>query len=460
MKYAPGVHAKLFLALLLTGILLIAAMMLGARFSFHHGFLNYMHEVEAERIETLSGVLERYYAEEGDWDNLRHNRRKWAELLRRAALKSREDNEHPRAQEPPIWTPRLIVLDAQRRPVIGNAPPDAPLRLHPLHEGERTIGWLGHQPPQGLTDALALRFHAEQSRMFWGIALIALLMAFIAAAVLARRLLRPVDALARGTRALTAGDYTTRVQVDTRDEFHRLAEDFNTLAQTLERTDQARRQWVADISHELRTPLSVLKGEIEALEDGVRPLDARALVSLRSEVNTLTTLVEDLYQLALSDIGALNCHKSPVPIGELLAATAAAFGERLREAGLRLHIDCAEAPTLHADRARLMQLFGNLLENSLRYTDSGGEVRLLCAQEDGHLQIDIDDSAPGVPPEALPRLFERLYRVEGSRNRRHGGAGLGLSICRAIVEAHGGRIEARPTPLGGLRIHIELPLNA
>jgi two-component system sensor histidine kinase BaeS len=215
---------------------------------------------------------------------------------------------------------------------------------------------------------------------------------------------------------------------------------------------------MADVSHELRTPLGVLHGELEALEDGVRTLDAAALRSLRGEVLTLHKLVDDLYQLSLADVGALSYRKAELDLREIIDDTAGAFGERLRSSGLALQMDLPPDPLpAFGDARRLRQLFANLLENSCRYTDAGGALRLHARREGRQMLIDLHDSAPGVGAEHLPRLFDRFFRVEASRSRRSGGAGLGLSICQRIVEAHEGRIEARASPMGGLWLRVELP---
>jgi len=242
------------------------------------------------------------------------------------------------------------------------------------------------------------------------------------------------------------------------DELGRLAEDFNRLAQALERNEQLRRRFMADVSHELRTPLAIVKGELEAIEDGVRPLSRESLASLNHEVAALGKLVDDLYQLALADVGALAYRKEPVEITQLLQEAVDSLGERFNERRLSVETDLAPARAF-ADGDRLTQAFRNLLENSLRYTDAGGRVRIVARRHAGKIRIVVEDSDPGVPAQAMPHLFERFYRVDGSRSRANGGAGLGLAICRSIVEAHDGEIKARSSPLGGLAVEIELPVT-
>jgi two-component system sensor histidine kinase BaeS len=251
------------------------------------------------------------------------------------------------------------------------------------------------------------------------------------------------------------------VPVGRSDELGQLARDFNSLALALEKNEQARRQWVADISHELRTPLTVLRGEIEALQDGVRQPNPQAIGSLHGEVLRLGRLVDDLYQLALSDLGALTYRKTEAHLDELLDQAIEPLKEEFSRKGIALQVDrpAGSHLTLLADPERLHQLFGNLLENSLKYTDAGGRLDIRLETTADEAVIHFSDSAPGVTGPELDKLFDRLYRVENSRNRHTGGAGLGLSICRNIVEAHEGTIIARPSPLGGVWITVRLPIT-
>ncbi|VVE03213.1 ATP-binding protein [Pandoraea anhela] len=274
----------------------------------------------------------------------------------------------------------------------------------------------------------------------------------------AQRLLVPVTPLLEATHRMAMGDYSVRAPTAGADELARLAVDLNRLADTLARNDQLRRNLLADISHELRTPLSILRGEIEAMEDGVRPLTQDALASLRVEISQLSKLIDDLYELSLSDVGALTYEFAPVDMTERVATSVAAFRDWFEAKGIALDVHLPDDTLIvDGDLHRLTQLIGNLFENSLRYTDGGGAVRVYLSSAQAQLHLEIEDSAPGVPDEALPRLFERLFRVEVSRSRRSGGAGLGLALCKHIVEAHGGQIVARHSPLGGLALSITLP---
>jgi two-component system sensor histidine kinase BaeS len=278
---------------------------------------------------------------------------------------------------------------------------------------------------------------------------------------LARNLVKPIQSITGATRELASGKYNVRIPEQSNDELGQLAMDFNTLAKTLENNESARRQWIADISHELRTPLAILRGEIEAIQDGIREPTPERINSLHNQVMNLGRLVNDLYELSLSDIGALSYHKTRVNLADLLHESVLSMQQEFADAGIRLETDVEPGGRIwmFADGERLRQLFTNLLTNSLRYTDPGGVLKVSMKGKAGRAAIDFMDSAPGVAPADLPRLFERLYRIDTSRNRQFGGAGLGLSICRNIVDAHDGRIAAQDSPLGGLWINIDLPVE-
>jgi two-component system, OmpR family, sensor histidine kinase BaeS len=282
----------------------------------------------------------------------------------------------------------------------------------------------------------------------------ALLLGLLTALGLASHLTAPIRATQRTVAALAAGTLDARVDVRGRDELAELARDVNRLGEALEQNANARRQWIADLAHELRTPLAILRGEIEALNDGVRAPTPAALRSLLDEAHQLGALIDDLHQLSLADLGALSYRFETIDVRALLAAV---IDGHVAPAGIDVAIHADPAPQwIRADAVRVRQLFSNLLSNALRYTDSPGRIEWRLDSLTDGVRVTVDDSPPGVSRDALPQLFNRLYRVESSRNRADGGSGLGLAICRAIVDAHGGRIEALASPLGGLRVIVEL----
>lgn len=449
-----GIGAKLFMAIFATCMLVLITMHWGVRLSFEHGFVDYIKRGNEQRLNLLSDALADQYEQHGNWDFLRHNDRLVFTMLR-----SLEQNPDSNSQLPPHgWRTQFWILDQQYKVMVGPrapVPPEGTRRNITTSTG-KVVGWVIGSPPERLTRSTDINFDQQQRRTSWIIVGLSTLLAALATWLMARGLLAPVKRLVDGTHHLAAGNFATRVEVSSRDELGQLAGDFNLLASSLEKNESMRRAFMADISHELRTPLAILRGELEAMQDGVRKLTPDAIASLQSEVVVLTKLVEDLHQLSLSDVGALAYRKQATDLVQLLEVTAGSFAERYRAHGLTLKLNLPDNAPFFGDPDRLMQLFTNLLENSLRYTDSGGRVEVTLKYEAPHWHIEFDDSAPGVDREHQVQIFERFFRTEGSRNRASGGSGLGLAICKNIADAHGGDIHAAHSDLGGLKIALHL----
>ncbi|ABA87621.1 sensor histidine kinase [Syntrophotalea carbinolica DSM 2380] len=474
-----SIKHRLFLAFLAAAGLVVASMFFITKFSFERSLLRYVNTTEQERLVRLEAMLETAYQDHGNWDFLRNNRRLWMHMLLSCrhekpfpAMLSEDrsrwleppppERPLPHVPPPPMqqnfdW--RVTLLDAGKKPIFSSLAPGDKPRFSPLAIDHQIIGYLGLTPPKIIIDPHQQRFAQEQRRSMAIISLIVTTAAALLSLPLSRRMVKRITTLATATHRLAAGNYDIRVEAKSGDELGQLARDFNSLAKTLESNEHMRRRWVADISHELRTPLAVLRGEVEAVQDGVRLLTPQTLDTLHSEVLRLERLVSDLYELSLSDIGALQYRKTDIDLMEVLQQSLDAHLPQFTEKGLSLLAPSAQPEDLfiHGDPERLSQLFSNLLENSLRYTDANGQLQVTIEILEHAVQLNFRDSAPGVPPETLGRLFERLFRVEGSRNRKHGGAGLGLALCKNIVEAHNGSIEARPSTLGGLWVVVTLP---
>ncbi|AIR00741.1 two-component system sensor histidine kinase BaeS [Pluralibacter gergoviae] len=458
--WRPNITAKLFLAIFATCILLLITMHWAVRLSFEHGFIDYIKRGNEQRLQLLSEALSEQYESHGSWRFLRGNDRFIFQILRTLEHDTPDDGKGPPQMPPHGWRTQFWVVDQNARVLVGPrapVPPDGTRRGIMVNGME--VGAVIASPVERLTRNTDINFDRQQRRTSWLIVGLATLLAALATFPLARGLLAPVKRLVEGTHRLAAGDFTTRVTATGSDELGKLAQDFNQLASTLERNQQMRRDFMADISHELRTPLAVLRGELEAIQDGVRKFTPESVSSLQAEVGTLTKLVDDLHQLSMSDEGALAYQKAPVDIVSLLEMAGGAFRERFAGRGLALNLSLPESATVFGDRDRLLQLFNNLLENSLRYTDAGGQLLIEARKTAQQVTLTFADSGPGVTDEQLEMLCERFYRAESSRNRASGGSGLGLAICVNIAAAHGGRLSAAHSPFGGVSITVELPLD-
>jgi two-component system sensor histidine kinase BaeS len=325
-----------------------------------------------------------------------------------------------------------------------------------------TIAIARLQPIARSSDASETRFLRTQYIGIAGVALTLVLLSLAAALWLARQWSRPLAEVQRATSRIARGELGVRVPLERTDEIGDVMRNVNIMAASLQRIEGARREWLATLSHELRTPLTRLRGEIEALVDGVRPLNALAVVSLREEVVRLGLLVDDLHLLAVSDLNGLPCHFTDSDVDSIVQGSLVRHERAATVAGLTLRSAQTAQPPVNVvwDASRIEQLLGNLLQNSFRYTDAPGVIEISWRAQANRVHIYVDDSAPGVAEGDLVKIFEPLYRADPARSRDNGGSGLGLAICNAIVEAHGGRISASRSPLGGLRIDVELPCVA
>ena len=474
---------KFFVAFSLTSLLVVALMVGIIRFYVAHNFADYVNKSLLERIgDEVTAALATEYQTQAGWQTLKNNPLRWEEILRSSlpakgydkyrGLPPAPDIEFKRsrgnAQDMRPPKPRrkidrlarkLALFDADKKHVAGGRARVSYDRyaLREITVSGKTAGWLGLHKRDPLENPLAVGFLKQQTQALYLIGGAILVLAAIVAFLLSRHLLAPIRKLTAGTQALASREFDTRIEVQSGDELGQLAADFNTMAQTLEQYEHMRQQWISDIAHELRTPLSILHGEIEALKDGVREVDSDTLDSLYSEARHLSKIVNDLHELSLADAGAFSINKAPVDPVAVLKETLCNFKQRFAENQITIENSLENQPplTIMGGADRLQQLFSNLLENTLRYADTPGTLKIGQKHTGNRFIMIFEDSGPGVPEDALAHLFDRLYRVDKSRNRNQGGSGLGLSICKSIVNALGGEISAANGNSGGLRIEIE-----
>jgi two-component system sensor histidine kinase BaeS len=485
--------AKILLAQVITVVLALLVVMAITRASLHRGFIDFLERQEAAVLDITAPALAELYEAQGGWEFLREHPENWFGILRqsrsllpgapersrgqpRQGRRSGEWGPGPRGPAagagPPPDHPlrwlrsfdrlqlreRLFLLDANREFLAGATfPASSRPPLTEVRAGGEVVGWIGFVPMGKALPPEAERFLLGQVQVLSVALLVALGLAALLGFLLARQISRPVRELMTTVTELTQGQYDRRASISGRDEIGQLALAVNSLAATLEKNRTARQRWMADIAHELRTPVTILKGEIEALADGVRQPNSHSLASLGDEIDQLAALVNDLQTLALSDAGALDLRLERIDLAALVRQVAEPFVKRLGARGIGLELELPAALEVRGDAQRLRQLVQNLLENCVRYVANEGWVRIrLGAAPEGAL-LSVEDSGPGVTDEELEHLFERFYRVEQGRSRAGGGSGLGLSICRNIVEAHGGRIRADRAESGGLAVRIDLP---
>ena len=482
---------KLFAAFFMILAIVVGAMVL-SRHLFSLNFKKYINQMEMERLESLVPIFQSYYQTAKSWDGIKSNPDHWQRLMRiQDDLKtskppSQENGPGMRPQppsskgRPPMGLPpfemdfnkdpsrqnrpdgrlhNVFLMDAQHQMIIGNPGENELQPKVAIEVDGKVVGWLGNHPWKrpGPPDLLI----KHQSRQIYLLSAGVIGLTALIAFVFSRHLLKPIKRLIQGTNELANRNFKVRIPATTRDELGKLADNFNAMAHTLENYEKTRQQWLTDISHELRTPLAILRGEIEALQDGVRKASPDNLASLHGEIIRISKLVEDLHLLSMADSASLQLNMQQIDICPILSALADNYRSRFESKQLHTQINLNDIKDIYikGDKNRLEQVFTNIFENACKYVDSPGLFTVSGQIEDDFLTLYFQDSGPGVSKDHLPRLFDRLFRVDTSRNRDTGGSGLGLSICRHIIEVHGGTIWAEKSLMGGLSICVKIPMN-
>lgn len=319
----------------------------------------------------------------------------------------------------------------------------------------------GQMGMQNMADDLFTNFRtAFTEALLWAVGL-ATLSAVIVSVFVARRVVTPVRYMMRASLHIADGHYAERVPETSFDELGQLARSFNQMAAALEQTETMRRELIGNVAHELRTPLTNIKGYMEGLIDGVLPPEPETYQLVYREADRLQRLVSDLQELSRVEAGAFELHLSRVSVAALIEQTAARLRPQFEEKEVELQINISpELPPVQVDEDRIGQVLLNLVGNALQYTPAQGVVTITAKPHDREINVVIQDSGIGIPAEHLTYLFDRFYRVDKSRSRAGGGSGIGLTIARHLIEAHGGQIWATSTGWGqGSTFGFSIPIG-
>ena len=404
--------------------------------------------VDRMRAERTQAELSRYYLRQGDWKGIQPFVEQWGNLYGQRIILTDASG--------------MVVADSEGNLLGELYDTDSPGRsLLPLGRAS-AIGTLYVSPESapelGIT-SLQIVYGAIGRYFLWG-GLIAVTLALVMTFFLSRRILAPVKALTSAAKHLGRGDFSQRVKVKDRSELGELADTFNSMASDLERAEQLQRNMVADIAHELRTPLSNIRGYLEAIGDGVIKPEANTIHFLDEEATLLSRLVDDLQELSLAETGELKLDRREEDIIKLIKQTVAAKQTQVPAKGVLISTDLSDGlPVVNIDSRRISQVLHNLLENAVVHTGSGGSIVATAEKQDNWVKISVTDTGEGIPAEDLPYIFERFYRVDKSRSRATGGSGLGLTIAKRLVEAHGGQIEAQSEVGKGSCFSFTLPVS-
>jgi len=448
VKNAPFV-LKLILALALTVLVAVGTVGILTHFYAGRHFESYVSYGMHPRTMMLAPILVEHYVSEGSWSGVDIVLNKlWATATARGLIQSDVEIQ-------------LILTDASGK-VVAYTPgvkPAARLKANVLQRGQairlngRLIGYLviGIGPQE---QAFNQRLNAS---IIWAGAL-ASFVALLLGLLLTGTVTKPLRIVRNAAKRIAAGDLAYRVPVTSRDEVGELAQQFNEMAAALERDEQLRRTMTADIAHELRTPLAVIRGQVEALRDGVFALSAENLDPIYDQTLLLGRLVEDLRDLALAEAGQLPLERTAVALDRLARRVVEAFQNQAHERHVTLTTAIPDVlPPVHADAQRLEQVLTNLLSNAVRYTPAGGAITVHGASNTQWVTLAVKDTGVGIVAEDLPHVFDRFYRADKTRSRAGGGTGLGLSIAKQLIEAHGGKITVESTVGQGSTFTVHLP---
>jgi two-component system OmpR family sensor kinase len=363
--------------------------------------------------------------------------------------------------------PNLAVADKDGRVVasksgelIGERLPSSLLAQGvPLSvNGQPTGTLLNVRPAEMVLDPQGQAFLSQvRASLVWA-ALLAAALSLVLGILISRLLTAPLDRLTRAAQAVAGGDLSQRVDIRSHDEIGELSLAFNGMTASLAEAETLRKNLMADVAHELRTPLTVVQGNLQAILDGVYPLEMAQVASLYDETRLLTRLVDDLHDLALADAGQLRLERGPVDLSELARTAVDYFAPAASAVGVVLELDAQDdLPPVDGDAGRLAQVLRNLLANALRHTPPGGRVIVRLDRAGALARLQVADTGSGIAPEDLPHVFDRFYR--GENRGRAGGAGLGLAIARQLVAAHDGQIEVASPPGAGTTFTITLPVK-
>ncbi|MFH1169180.1 MAG: ATP-binding protein [Chloroflexota bacterium] len=404
--------------------------------------------LEQARTARMEAELTRYYLTRRGWAGIQPFIEQWGQLYQERIILTDSNG--------------LVIADSQGE-LLGQSysPDSAGTELSTQWRAPGNIGDLyvvSAASSEDSLDSLPILLRTIGLYFLWG-GLIAVAIAVIVTFFLSRRILSPVRALTVASQRLGHGDFTQRVQVKDSSELGELASTFNSMASDLEHAEQLRKNMVADVAHELRTPLSNIKGYVEAVRDDMIKPDADTFRALDEEATLLSRLVDDLQELSLAEAGKLKLVCQPADIADLIRQSVSVVQPKATAKGIGLSVELPDSlPSVNIDAHRISQVLRNLMENAVTHTPGGGAVTVTASQRGNLVEVSVTDNGEGIPAEHLPNIFERFYRVDKSRARATGGSGLGLTIARRLVEAHGGEIKAHSELGRGSRFSFTIPV--
>jgi signal transduction histidine kinase len=456
---------KLLAAFVAVAAVAVAVVAIAATRATDSAFTQYVRQGQTARLQQLQQTLADYYTRNRSWAGVQS-------LLESTALPNGRMGQGMgagRGGSPMAMNAQAILTDPQGVVIAAVGASGVGQRLStrdiaaglPVTVDGHTVGLLlaegaGVSSFSGLEQS----FISNVNRGSLLASLLAGGLAVVIGLVVSRRITAPLTSMTQAAQAMAHGDLGQRVRVDSTDEVGRLAEAFNTMAASVARAEQLRRDLVADVAHELRTPIAVLRADLEAVQDGVYQPTVERIGALREEVDLLARLVADLQELSLAEAGQLTLERQPTDLKQLCEQVVAAMEPQAAARGVGLVVAQPAASAISVvDADRIRQVLRNLVGNALRHTPAGGSVTLDCQINRRLATLTVCDTGAGIAADDLPYIFDRFYRGERSRSRASGGAGLGLAIVKQLVEAHSGQVRVESNPGHGATFYVSLPIS-
>ncbi len=480
LKGRLGLQSKILVVVLGTALFTSGLFALGINIALRSKFDIYLDTAIEQRNERIVQAIEELYSQTRDWTLVAESLNSLAptvntiirvkDLRQRTICDSSVGSMHSWMLRRGMMGPGMMGSGPMRgRWDFSNLPQmygsedsvrnnifTYPLRLNGVSVGTVEITVLGEQGPWTRED---LEFRQTINKAVRYLSIIAGLAALLLSLLLARRLTGPILTITVAADRVKAGDFTARAQVKTRDELGNLASTFNQMTARLEKTDQLRRKFTADVAHELRTPVTTMRSYIEGFQDGVLQPTPERLQELEEEILRLSELITDLQDLTIIDSQAGAINRVPFDLANEVRNLVGRMEPLFVEKGVDLRVVANQEVAVDADPKLLLRAIGNLVNNAFKYTASGGWVEVTVVRNPKEVLVAVEDSGIGISENDLPNIFDRFYRVDPSRARVTGGSGIGLSLVREIVEAHGGQVTVDSVWGQGSIFTIKLPVS-
>jgi signal transduction histidine kinase len=461
------IQSRLFLAFLLIIVVAIGTTSIFASITLRNEVQQYEEDIRLIRILRTEHILERYFIDNHSWEGIQSTVEQIGSLHGQRIIITDNSNIVVGDSENQLigeiynvesYGKQMILPENEFMPSIMPSDMGPPIGMMPPG-GMLIVGTLYIIPNESDPFSVTNLMKAINFFLLTG-GLLAIVMATVITFIIARRISQPIQALNLAVTKLGKGDFSQRVQIKDRSEIGELSNTFNKMADSLEHLENLRRQITTDVAHELRTPVSNIRGQLEAIQDKLLKPDPKSIGSLHEETMLLSRLIDDLQDLTLVESGKLNMIKQPEDVKAIIFQAFDVMQSRAQSSGLSIKMDVPEElPLCMIDQHRISQVLKNLIANAIIHTPKGGTITVSARKLDNWIEISVTDTGHGISQEDLPNIFERFYRADKSRTRETGGTGLGLTITRRLVEAHGGEINVDSEPGKGSRFYFTIPVS-